>query len=92
MLKSVMSNVPKATLLIAVLFSSSACSQIMVRQVTVSAGKIDRHATPVCLEVSLSSRFQDGSARAIANGRPEPAQIERLGAGKARIWWIWRVF
>jgi len=81
----------KSSLIICLLMTTvilPACSQSVSFEATVSAGKYCRRHTPVFVEVGLSESFAGESAEVKSDMGVEPAQFEKLGADKARIWWI----
>ncbi len=52
------------------------------------AGSRDRVDAPVSVEVRLPENLLKASAVVVSPGKTWPAQVESLGGGKARIWWI----
>jgi len=54
----------------------------------VAAGRSDRNHAPVFADLELPDALPAGPATVTSNGNTEPAQLERLSAGKARVWWM----
>ncbi len=61
------------------------CAEFRVK---ISAGTSDRHDTPVFVDLELPDALAKGYARVDSDGKTTPAQIERLGSGRARVWWM----
>jgi len=78
----------KNALILVLVLLVPAFSQTATFRATVQAGKIHRTDTPVFIEKELPKQLVDGSATAVCAGKTDPAQIEILDNGKARIWWI----
>ena len=74
---------PLAWLLSLVLAVSARANEF---RVSVSAGGHDRHFVP--LSVDLESGRENLAAIAVRGSQVEPAQLEDLGSGKVRVWWI----
>ncbi|MHC4674464.1 MAG: DUF6807 family protein [Planctomycetota bacterium] len=74
--------------LLALLFLAGGCSQSVEFHATIRAGNSRRTDTPVFVETNLPRNLAQGSACVVYDNRIEPAQIEDLGQGRARVWWI----
>jgi hypothetical protein len=57
-------------------------------KVTVSAGDSDRVGTPVRADLKLGAEEMKGPVCVVVDGVTQPAQIEPLEDGRARVWWI----
>lgn len=57
-------------------------------KVTVSAGDSERVATPVYTDLKLSAEQMTGPICVVADDKTQPAQVEPLDGGRARVWWI----
>ncbi|HSW44728.1 MAG TPA: DUF6807 family protein [Phycisphaerae bacterium] len=55
---------------------------------TVSAGNTDRHDTPVSVDLKLTAEQMTQPICVVSDGRTQPAQVEPLADGQARVWWI----
>ncbi len=74
------------SLLTCTLLATASCmEEKLAMRVVVNAGGTDRHATPVSVELDLSSRLR--STEVVCGGASAPAQIERA-PGHTRVWWI----
>jgi hypothetical protein len=57
-------------------------------RVKVMAGNVDRNDAPVSVDLQLPETQVREPACVAAGGKTAPAQIEYLGDGKARAWWL----
>ena len=57
-------------------------------RIEVEAGAVDRVHTPASVELVIPHARTDARVCVIADGVGQPAQLECLGDGKARLWWI----
>lgn len=57
-------------------------------RVSVSAGEFDRADTSVCADLKLAADQMKGPVCVVAEGKTQPAQIEPLCDGQARVWWF----
>jgi hypothetical protein len=73
-----------------VLLAVSTSSRAGDIEVTVSAGDSDRSCTPVSVDIKLSAEQMKAPICVIDGpaGMPQPAQVEPIGEGSARVWWI----